>query len=557
MRPSGVWLSVTYRRLWAYLLVGVTVCFLAIAPYAAMAQQSDLAGNQVDGFPVVLDGKEVFRVRQGIPGIASAEERARLITRRLEQVAADPAITPDMIRVEDKDNASVVIAGETILMTVREGDRTNNLTHQAAAKKAAELIQAAVIQYRHDRSARQIIQGIALAILSTIILIIFLILVQRLSSRLLIRIRAARQADRLNFRIQDFQVLSSNASGYLLSGLLSLLRLVLILGAFYVYIPFLLSQFPATRAIGQSVLSDIANRINQAAIAVVHYLPNLIIILIIGFITDYVIRFAELVISELGRDDVYPWFYPEWVEPTKRLATFLLVAIALIIAAPFLPGFDSPAFQGISLFLGALFTLGSSSAVANAIAGIILIYTRAFRIGDIIRIGETTGKVIEKSLFVTRLFTFKHEVITIPNASVLNNNVLNFNAAPRLTASYLVLYTKVTLGYDLPWRKVHDVLIQAALATPGIVAEPQPFVLQTALNDFNVSYEINAFTDRPDILPIVYSELHQNIQDYCNQAGIEILSPTYTSLRDGNHTTIPADYLPEDYTAPGFHIQSQ
>lgn len=164
---------------------------------------------------------------------------------------------------------------------------------------------------------------------------------------------------------------------------------------------------------------------------------------------------------------------------------------------------------------------------------------------------------MEKTLFVTRIKTFKQEIITIPNSSVLSSHVINFNAILREPGGYLVLHTTITLGYDVPWRNVHAVLIQAATATDGIVSDPSPFVLQTNLNDYNVSYELNAYSNHPEVMPVIYSVLHQNIQDYCNQAGIEILSPAYSSLRDGNHSTIPANYLPEDYTAPGFQVNDR
>lgn len=545
------------RRLRLGWILSITLILLALALNPVLAESSGSSGNQVDGYPVALDGNTLFRVRQGIPGVMSAEERAKIINDRLIQVVNDESILPETIRVEEQDNASAVVAGNIVLFTVRERDRVGNESHQAMATAGAQAIQSALTQYRHDRSAKQVVQSIALAVLSTITLMGFLALLQRFLSRLLIKIRAARQSHTLDLRIQNFQLLGSNATSYLLSSTIKLLQLALTLVSFYFYIPFVLSQFPATRAIGRSIFSDIAFRINQLITTFVQYLPNLALIAIIAFVTHYIIQFAQLVITELGRDDVYPWFYPEWIEPTNRLATILLGAIACIVATPYLPGFNSPAFQGISLFLGALFTLGSSSAVANAIAGIILIYTRAFRIGDIIRIGETTGEVMEKSLFVTRLLTFKKEVITIPNASVLNSNVINFNASSRESNHYLLLHTTITLGYDAPWRDVHTVLIQAAAATSGIVAEPHPFVLQTGLNDFHVSYEVNAYTDRPELMTRIYSELHQNIQDYCNQSGIEILSPAYSALRDGNHSTIPSDYLPADYSSPGFQIHPQ
>ena len=362
----------------------------------------------------------------------------------------------------------------------------------------------------------------------------------------------------------------------MLIALAGLLRLILVLATFYLYISFILSRFPATRALGNALLSKIVNRLNQAVAAFVEYLPNLVIIVLIAVLTYYLIQFVNLIITELGRDDAYSWFYPEWVQPTNRLATVLLVIIACILATPYMPGFNSPAFQGIGLLLGALFTLGSSSAVADAIAGIILIYTRAFRLGDIVQIGEIQGEVVEKSVFVTRILTFRREVITVPNSSVLKSNLINFNAVsripgipkiasriredstePRELKEYLLLHTTITLGYDVPWRTIHAVLIQAAEATPGVISDPPPFVLQTGLNDFHVSYELQAYTDRPELMPQIYSELHQNLQDYCNQAGIEILSPAYAALRDGNHSTIPGQYLPEDYTPPSFQVHDQ
>lgn len=220
------------------------------------------------------------------------------------------------------------------------------------------------------------------------------------------------------------------------------------------------------------------------------------------------------------------------------------MAFAATVAFPYLPGSQTPAFQGISIFLGLLVSLGSSSAIANIVAGIILTYTRAFLVGDRVKITDTTGDVVEKTLFVTRIRTIKNVVITIPNAAVLGSHVINYSAAANDPATPpLILHTTITLGYDVPWRKVHDVLTKAALATGQILEEPAPFVLQTSLDDFYVSYELNAYTSSPGIMAKIYSELHQNIQDQCNEANIEILSPHYRAERDGNQTTIPVDYL--------------
>jgi small-conductance mechanosensitive channel len=565
-----------YQRLQIWLILSLTVALLAIALHPAVAQSDISAGNPVDGFPVVLDGTELFRVRQGIPGVASVQERADIVNTRLVQIANDESISPETIRVEEQESGSVILAGDTVLFTVREVDRDSNLSRQATAAKDTQAIQSAVTQFRQDRSTQQLVYGTTFALISTVALIGFLALVQWFVSRLIHRIKAAQKARTLSFRVQYLQLLGSEATGYLLIGLAGLLRLILVLSAFNLYIPFVLSQFPATRSLGNSLLSKIVERLNQVVASVVEYLPNLVIIVLIAVLTYYLIQFVKLIITELGRDDAYSWFYLEWIQPTKRLTAVFLAIIGFILMTPYLPGFNSPAFQGLSLLLGALFTLGSSSAVADGIAGIILIYTRAFRIGDIVQIGENQGEIVEKSLFVTRILTFRREVITIPNSSVLKSNLINFNAVsripgvpkiasriredstvPREPKEYLLLHTTITLGYDVPWRTIHEVLIQAAKATLGVISDPPPFVLQAGLNDFNVSYELQVYIDRPELMPQIYSELHQNLQDYCNQAGIEILSPSYAALRDGNHSTIPGQYLPEDYTPPSFQVHDQ
>lgn len=563
------WRSWVGQRLGRWLLLGLAVALLvgwppalaiadspATSPAAASPLRPEAVGNKVDGFPVTLDGEPLFYVKQGVAGVTTAEERAGIITQRLGAIATDPNLSPDEIRAQPTDTQTVVLAGDTVLFTVRQDDvAAYGLSHPELAADAVERIRQGVIDYRDRRSIRRIGTSLGLTILSTIAVFLVLRGILFGSSKLLTYIRQRRGADTLILQIQSVRVLGSGATSYLLGGLVRLLRPVLILLALYLYVPFVLSQFPATAAFGDSLLQDIAFRLSLLAQGFVAYLPKLAMIGVIALLTYYVIEFARQVIIELGRHDVYPWFYPEWVKPTIRLAMLLIVAIAMVIAGPYLPGFGSPAFQGISLFLGALLTLGSSSAVANALSGIILVYTRAFQLKDFIRINDVVGEVEDKSLFVTRVLTPKQETVTIPNASVLNSNVINYSAICREAKGHLLLYTTVTLGYDLPWQKVHGVLIEAARATADIAIAPAPFVLQTALNDFNVSYELNAYTASPSKMPDIYSRLHQNIQDYCNAADIEILSPTFSALRDGNHSTIPADYLPADYAAPAFVVR--
>ena len=232
----------------------------------------------------------------------------------------------------------------------------------------------------------------------------------------------------------------------------------------------------------------------------------------------------------------------------------MLYAFSFIIIFPYLPGSDSPIFQGVSVFVGILFSLGSSSAISNAVAGLVITYMRPFKAGDRIKIGELTGDVIEKSLLVTRIRTIKNESITIPNSTILAGHTINYTASADERG--LILHTTVTIGYDVPWRKVHDLLINAAIMTDGTLNDEQrkPFVLQTSLDDFYVAYQINVYTDQSHRIAQIYSDLHQHIQDKFNEGGVEIMSPHYRAARDGNAIAIPPDYLPKDYTAPPFNV---
>src|SRR5690606_28613271 len=194
-------------------------------------------------------------------------------------------------------------------------------------------------------------------------------------------------------------------------------------------------------------------------------------------------------------------------------------------------------FQQIAIFLGVLVSLGSTGAVSHVIAGVFLTYTGAFRLNDRVQIADTVGDVVQKSLLATKIKTIKQEYITVPNGLVLGSHIVNYSSTG--TSPGLILHTTVTLGYDVPWRQAQDLLIQAAENTEGLKSEPKPFVLQTSLNDHHVAYQVNAHTASPDSLALIYSRLHQQIQDVFRDADLEILSPEYRAVRDGNASTVP------------------
>jgi small-conductance mechanosensitive channel len=323
----------------------------------------------------------------------------------------------------------------------------------------------------------------------------------------------------------------------------------------FIYLTGVFSVFPRTRGVVTGILQSVFQSVRDGWQGFLGYLPSLVNLLIIILVTHYSLKVIRFIFGEIEKGTItFAGFHTDWSMTTFQLVRFVAIALALVIAFPFLPGSSSPAFQGVSIFVGFLFSLGSSSVVANIISGVVLTYTRAFRAGDRVKIADTVGDVIEKTLLVTRIRTIKNVEVTIPNSLVLQSHMVNYSSTTQQRG--LTLNTTISLGYDIPWRRVHEALIKAARVTDGILAEPGPFVLQTSLDDSYVSYELNAYTDKPNAMAVIYSDLHQNVQDSCNEAGIEILSPHYGAIRDGNRSTIPAEHLPKDYQAPPFRVRT-
>ncbi|KAA1189164.1 mechanosensitive ion channel family protein [Pseudohalioglobus sediminis] len=276
----------------------------------------------------------------------------------------------------------------------------------------------------------------------------------------------------------------------------------------------------------------------------VQYLPNLVTIIVIIIVARFMIRTLGLIFDGIRTRRIYlKNFYPEWADTSFGIIKLLVYALTAVIIFPYLPGSSSPAFQGISIFVGVLVSLGSTTAVANVIAGIVLTYTRAFSVGDQVEVADTRGRVVERSTFVTRIQTLKNVIVSIPNSMVLTNNIINYSK--NMGQRGLLVHTSVTIGYDVPWQTVNALLIAAAIKTEHIAETPEPFVLQTSLDDNYVSYEINGWTRTPEELPRIYSNLHANILDEFHGHQVEITSPHYRAVRDGNASTV-ADVLPRE-----------
>jgi small-conductance mechanosensitive channel len=521
-----------------------------LAPFV-LAQQPDNTG-----VPVRLEDTELFRVRRDM-GPVTAEERAKAAEAKLYDLALNPFRPKGVFELREIETRTDVQYGDQTIVTVTEEDAAaEGVPRQQLAAQRLETIRSEV-EFRRATYWRP--RALLLGLLYTVLFTAAFVVVFRFFSRRLARVIARLESDApLDGRlalIERVAIAGEGRGRRLVARMTRILRSGLYLAAAAVYVVGIMSFFPRTAFVVQALTDHALQVMATVWAGLTGYFPKLIFLAVIAVLTYYGIRLTKVFFDEVKRGSIeLPSFDPDWAQPTYKIAAFLIVALALVMAFPYLPGSDSDAFKGVSLFLGLLISLSSSSAISNIISGVLLTYTSAFRIGDRVQIADAVGDIVEKTLFVTHLRTVRNVDIAIPNSQVLAGHIVNYSRQAQGTG--VILNTSVTIGYDAPWRTVHELLVGAALDTAEILHDPKPFVLQKSLDDFYVSYELNAFTRNPWRMGPIYSELHQNIQDKFNEAGVEIMSPHYSTLRDGNQVTIPETYLPETYRPAAFRVLS-
>lgn len=534
-------------------LMAGTYATASVQQHIAPAQLQQAPPAKPDGAPVVLDEDTLFVIYDQL-GPFTPQERAQAIAERLARLAKDPFTRIYPITAVDRETTSELIYGELVVMTVTDRDALPTGKNRfELAKDYAAKIQVALAKSREQFTVRTLLIDAGLALLDTVILVILLVLFHKTFPKLYIKIEAWRGTGIRPIRIQRVELLSTDQIAAGLTGLAKAIRVAAVLVLFYVYLTTVLGIFPWTRGISAALFGAVLSTLDTIGHAFATYIPNVISIIVIVIVTRYIIKLIRLLFTGIERGAIaFAEFQRDWAQPTYKIVRFLVIVFAAIAIFPYIPGSQSEGFRGISVFLGLLLSLGSAVSISNIIAGVVLTYMHPFRLGDRVKVADTIGDVIEKGLLVTRIRTIKNVDVTIPNSLVLSNHLINFSSSAKNLG--LILHTSVTIGYDAPWKTVHELLISAARATTHILQKPDPFVLQTSLDDFYVTYEINAYTDQANLMATIYAELHQHIQDKFNEAGVEIMSPHYGQIRDGNQTTIPEQYLPKTYQAPAFRI---
>ena len=494
------------------------------------------------GVPVLVDGDTLFTLYAKRGG-HSALDRAASVNDIILKIGKDRKLHKDSVYTFDSEYYVDIMYGDKVIASITDQDALwQNTTRQELAQQYVPVIAEKIKELKEENSLLQVAKRAALFVLVLAIQYLLFRVTNYLFRKLRRQIIRLKQQRLKSIVIRDYEFLNTHRQGRILIFFSNICRYIVLLIQLMFSVPMLFAIFPQTEKLALRIFIYIMEPVKMVFKSIIEYIPNLFIILVIWYCIKYIIKGMQYIANEIENEKLkITGFYPDWAQPTFNIIRFLLYAFMIAMVYPYLPGSKSGVFQGISVFVGLIISLGSSTVIGNIIAGLVITYMRPFKLGDRIKLNETTGNVIEKTPFVTRLRTPKNEVVTIPNAFIMSSHTVNYSASARQFG--LIIHTTVTIGYDAPWRQVHQLLINAARSTPGVLAHPKPFVLETELQDYYPCYQINAYIKDADRLAQITSDLHQNIQDTFNEAGVEIMSPHYFAGRDGSATTIPEDYL--------------
>jgi small-conductance mechanosensitive channel len=504
----------------------------------------DSLRKMTPGVPVVVEGDTLFYLYAKRGG-HTPQQRAESVSLDITTLGRRFNLHPDSLYIESSDIVTDLMYNDKVIASFTDQDGLwENCTRDQLAANHRHVIVDKLKSMKKEHSLVQLGKRILYFILVLVGQFFLFKLTNWLFRKLRLRIQKLKDTRLKPISIQDYELLDTQKQVNLLVFLSNLLRYAFMILQLLLTVPLLFSIFPQTKGFAYQLFSYIWDPVKSILHGIVDYVPNLFTIFVICLAVKYLVRLVYYLANEIQSERLQiRGFYADWAIPTYHIVRFLLYAFMIAMIYPYLPGSQSGVFQGISVFVGLIVSLGSSTVIGNVMAGLVITYMRPFKLGDRIQLNETTGNVIEKTPLVTRIRTTKNEVVTIPNSFIMSSHTVNYSASAREYG--LIIHSEVTIGYDVPWRKVHQLLIEAALNTPGVIDDPRPFVLETSLSDWYPVYQVNAYIKEADRLGEIYSNLHQNIQDIFNAAGIEIMSPHYMAMRDGNETTIPKDDLRE------------
>lgn len=504
-------------------------------------KQIDSLRRVIKGVPLIVEGDTLFTLYAKRGG-ANPKDRAEKAKEMILFLGKKLTMNVDSVYIFESDYVTDIMSDDKVIIEFTDQDGLwQNTSREELAKQYLPVISNKIKQLQNEYGLEVKIKGLLLFLLVIVVQIALIYLTNKLFRKLKLYIVKLAQTKLKLVAIKDYEFLDTHRQRRILTFIANILKYILILIQLMISISILFSIFPETEKITYLLLSYIWIPAKDIFFSIVKYVPNIFKITLIYIVFKYIIRGLKYVANEIATEKLkITSFYPDWAYPTYYIVRFLLYSFMIILIWPLLPSSESPVFQGVSVFIGLIISLGSTTVIGNLMAGLVITYMRPFRIGDQIKLNETTGSVMEKTPFVTRIRTPKNEIVTIPNSFILSSQTVNYSMSAR---DYGIIVNSIlTVGYEVPWKQVQQLLIEAALKTNGVVSDPKPFVLVKELADFYCCYQINAYTHEDQSLPRIYSELHRNIIDRFNEAGVEIMSPHFYSRRDGNDVMMPPEY---------------
>ena len=506
-------------------------------------QRIDSLRQVTPGVPVIVD-EDTLLLLYASRGGATPERRAKEAIDKIEKLGKSLTFNIDSMYVFDSELSSDIMSGDVVLLSLSDLDGMwQGKTRGELAEDYLGVIRAKVEELQEDYGLRAKLMGVLFAVLIIIVQIILIRLTLLLFRRLYKRIVWAMRTWIRPFVFKGYELLNTRNAARILLLLARILFWIVVLLQLFISIPLLFSIFPETQELTYKLLGYVWDPLKDIGLGIVSYIPNLIKIIIIIICFRYLIRGIHYVANEIAEGHIkLDGFYADWAIPTFQILRALIWCFAVVMIWPLLPSSDSEVFKGVSVFVGLVFSLGSTAIVGNIVSGIVITYMRPFKIGDFVKINGIEGEVVEKTAFVTRLRTTKNEIVTVPNSAIMSSEAVNYSSAAEQRKG-VIIHTEVTIGYSVPRETVENLLLEAALSCTKLQKKPAPFVRVRALEDFYVRYEINAYTLNSLQLSACYSELHKAILDHFFEAGVEIMSPHFKAERDGNPVEIPKSYL--------------
>ena len=495
-------------------------------------QRIDSLRKVTPGVPLVIDGDTLLIIYTSLGGDDPAH-RVESVARKVTQIGKSLKLTTDSMHIFVSEYTDDVMCGEVVIVRVSDLDGLwNGMSRRDLAEEYLRILSVEIERLHADYGLKAKLTGLGWAVFLIVVQVVFFMLTARF-----IRYLRRKIAEGVNGRmkpliIKGYELMNVPQQKRILLVLTRVLQIFLVLLQLFISLPLLFSIFPETEKFTWNMINYVWSPLRDMVVSIVRYFPNLVKIFVIIYVVRWVLKGLHHISDEIAVGHLkIDRFYQDWAQPTYHIIRIFVIAFTLVVIWPLLPGSESGVFKGVSIFVAALFSLGSTTTIGNLISGIIITYMRPFLVGDFVRIGEQEGEVIEKNAFITRLRDIKGNLVTVPNNSILSQQTVNYTAAAR-DGKGSIVHSTFTFTYHVPRETVEAYLLEGAARCQLLEKNPKPFVLYTALEDFYTQYEINGYTKETARLFAVYSELHRHIIDVFHEHNLDPTSSHFVKVQE-------------------------